>query len=239
MAPCAYWVDACDAPGAPWLVFLPGLTADHTLFDAQMSYFSGRANCLVWDAPTHGASRPYPLCFSMDDCARILHGIVQRAGAERPVLVGQSLGGYVAQVFLCLFPGEAAGFVSLDSAPLKRTYYPAWEVRALRHTKGMYLAVPWALLKPRQLPAVRRQLRARLCLSSIPVTPEGTRARHAGARPHLHAGRFGRFPNPCRSRLGRSSRASLLSHGRLLALRPRLLRTFHGAPVIHVPTLYR
>jgi len=143
-----YWVDTTAGPDAPWLVFLPGLTADHTLFDAQMEHFAGRARCLVWDAPAHGASRPYPLNFTMDDYARILRGILAQEGVERPVLVGQSLGGYVAQAFMDLFPGSAAGFVSIDSAPLKRKYYPTWEVKALRHTKWMYLAIPWGMLKP-------------------------------------------------------------------------------------------
>lgn len=143
-----YWIDDTAGDEAPWLVFLPGLTADHTLFDAQMDYFSGKARCLVWDAPAHGESRPYPLDFTMDDYARILRGILEAEGIERPILVGQSLGGYVAQAYLDLFPGSVAGFVSIDSAPLKRIYYPDWEVAFLRHTKGMYLAIPWALLKP-------------------------------------------------------------------------------------------
>ena len=144
----AYWVDATAGEDAPWLVFLPGLTADHTLFDAQMAHFHGKARCLVWDAPAHGESRPYPLDFSMDDYARILGTMRCAEGIEHPVLVGQSLGGYVSQAFIDLFPGVAAGFVSIDSAPLKRRYYPTWEVKALRHTKGMYLAIPWPLLKP-------------------------------------------------------------------------------------------
>ena len=144
----AYWVDAKAGVDAPWLVFLPGLTADHLLFEAQTAHFSGRANCLAWDAPAHGESRPYPLDFSMDGLARILHDILGVEGIEHPVLVGQSLGGYVSQAYLDLYPGEAAGFVSIDSAPLKRKYYPTWEVKFLRHTKGMYQAIPWALLKP-------------------------------------------------------------------------------------------
>lgn len=143
-----YWVDATASSNAPWLVFLPGLTADHTLFDAQATYFSGKYRLFVWDAPAHGESRPYPLDFTMDDYARILHDILQAEGVASPVLVGQSLGGYVSQAFIDLFPGETAGFVSIDSAPLKRKYYPTWEVKFLRHTKGMYQAIPWALLKP-------------------------------------------------------------------------------------------
>lgn len=143
----AYWVDATAGPSAFWLAFLPGLTADHTLFDAQLAHFSGKVNTLVWDAPAHGESRPYPLDFTMGDLAHILHDILEFEDVMHLVLVGQSLGGYVSQAFLDLYPGTAIGFVSIDSAPLKRRYYPTWEVKALRHTKGMYQAIPWALLK--------------------------------------------------------------------------------------------
>ncbi|MDO4536836.1 MAG: alpha/beta hydrolase [Coriobacteriales bacterium] len=145
----AYWVDAASRDADDlWLVFLPGLTADHTLFDAQIAHFVGKARCLVWDAPAHGESRPYPLDFTMDDYARILHEILQVEGCAWPVLVGQSLGGYVAQAYIDLYPGQVAGFVGIDTAPLKRVYYPSWEIKALRHTKGMYTAIPWGLLKP-------------------------------------------------------------------------------------------
>ena len=143
-----YWVSSEAGADAPWLVFLPGLTADHRLFDDQMKHFSSQANCLVWDAPAHGVSRPYPLVFTMEDLAHMVHDILEQEGATAPVLIGQSLGGYISQMFIELFPGRAIGFVSIDSAPLKRTYYPNWEVAFLHHTKGMYLSIPWGLLKP-------------------------------------------------------------------------------------------
>lgn len=78
----AYWVHRCGQD-APNVVFLPGLTADHRLFDAQIAHFSGasdgkaRANCLVWDPPSHGASRPFALTWSLEDVARALHGILE------------------------------------------------------------------------------------------------------------------------------------------------------------------
>lgn len=143
-----YWVDATAASPEPWLVFLPGLTADRRLFDDQLAYFSGSVNCLAWDPPAHGTSRPFTLDFTMDDMARMLAGILDAEQVERPVLVGQSMGGYVAQAFCDLFPGRAVGLVSVDSAPLKRCYYPTWEVKFLRHTRWMYQSIPWALLKP-------------------------------------------------------------------------------------------
>lgn len=143
----AYWVSRDVDAIRPWLVFLPGLTADRRLFDKQVDCFSGRANVLVWDPPSHGASRPFSLSWSLDDMATWLHSILQKEGAARPVLVGQSMGGYVSQAYLHLFPDDAAGFISIDSAPLDASYYSAWELAALRHTKLMYLSIPWGALK--------------------------------------------------------------------------------------------
>ena len=143
-----YWVSEKVDPTLPWLVFLPGLTADHRLFERQIAHFESRANCLVWDPPAHNESRPFELDFTMDDMARWVHDILAAEGVDSPVLVGQSMGGYVSQAFIDLYPGEAAGFVSVDSAPLKSKYYPRWEVVALRHTKGMYQAIPFPILKP-------------------------------------------------------------------------------------------
>lgn len=140
-----YWVSG-RADDAPWLVFLPGLTADHRLFVGQIEHFRSRAKCLAWDPPAHGASRPFTLGWSMDDLARMLRGILLREQVKQPVLVGQSMGGYVAQVYLDLFPGKASGFVSIDSCPLGRTYYTAPELWALRHMLGVYLSIPWGLL---------------------------------------------------------------------------------------------
>ena len=142
-----YWVSRTNPDShAPWLVFIPGLTADHTLFEPQLTHFAASANVITWDAPAHAASRPFPLSFTMDDFARWLHAILQAEGAHRPILAGQSLGGYVSQAFMDLFPGQAAGFISIDSAPLKKRYMAKWEIWALRHTRLMYLSIPWKLL---------------------------------------------------------------------------------------------
>lgn len=140
-----YWTGGPGA-GAAWLVFLPGLTADHRLFDKQVEEFEPKFNCLVWDAPAHGASRPFALKFSMDDLADWLHAILEREGARHPVLVGQSMGGYISQVYMERYPKTVSGFVSIDSCSLKRKYYTGMELYLLKHTEGMYLAFPWKLL---------------------------------------------------------------------------------------------
>lgn len=141
-----YWTNVWQA-GRHTLVFLPGLTADHRLFDAQIEHFSRDWNVFVWDAPAHGRSRPFALGFSLSDKARWLREILAAEGVERPVLVGQSMGSYVAQSYLELFPDAAAGFVSIDSAPLQRSYYSAAELWLLKRMEPVYRAYPWRLLQ--------------------------------------------------------------------------------------------
>lgn len=141
-----YWV--WDVPGErPWLVFLPGLSADHRLFEKQIEEFKADYNLLVWDAPGHGSSRPFRLDFPLADKAEWLHSIMACEGISRPVIVGQSMGGYVAQALMEKYPDCPAGFVSIDSAPLKRKYMKKWEIYTLKNTKFMYSVYPWFLLK--------------------------------------------------------------------------------------------
>ncbi|MBQ1343027.1 MAG: alpha/beta hydrolase [Firmicutes bacterium] len=141
-----YWRSA-PRPGRPGLVFLPGLTADHRLFDKQVPFFEDSYDLLVWDAPGHGLSRPFELDFSLMDQAAWLHDILEIEGLERPVVVGQSLGGYVAQCYMERYPGSLAGFISIDSAPLQRSCVTAAELWLMKNAGPFYRAYPWQKLK--------------------------------------------------------------------------------------------
>ena len=145
-----YWVNDLLAGGGGThsltLAFLPGLTADHRLFDGQVTHFEGRLPLFVWDAPGHAASRPFTLDFDLPQKARWLHDILAREGVARPVIVGQSMGGYVGQAFTELFPDELAGFVAIDSAPLQRDYVSGWEIWLLARMEPVYKYYPRKML---------------------------------------------------------------------------------------------
>lgn len=140
-----YWISE-TIENKPWLVFLPGLSADHNLFEKQITYFAEKYNCFVWDAPAHGLSRPFPFTFSMVDMADYLHAIFRKENIASPVLIGQSLGGYISQVYMDRYPNSTAAFISIDSCSMSQKYYSKWELALLKHTKWMYLSIPWKLL---------------------------------------------------------------------------------------------
>ena len=132
----------------PQLVFLPGLTADHRLFEKQTEFFEGKYPVFVWDAPGHSASRPFELTFTLMDKAGWLMEILTAEGFDRPVIVGQSMGGYVGQAFAERFPDRLSGFISVDSAPLQREFVTAAEIWLLKRMEPVYRHYPWkSLLK--------------------------------------------------------------------------------------------
>ena len=66
--PCGdihYFVEKQAKDDKIQLVFLPGLTADHRLFEKQIEYFEGKYKVFVWDAPGHAASWPFSFDFTL------------------------------------------------------------------------------------------------------------------------------------------------------------------------------
>lgn len=148
MGPIHYWISRKPEETKGTLVFLPGLTADHRLFEKQAEYFKGKYNIFVWDAPGHASSWPFTLTFTLMDKARWLDEILTREHFLAPIIIGQSMGGYVGQAYAQLYPQRLRGFVSIDSAPLQRKYATAIELWLLKRMEPVYRHYPWkSLLK--------------------------------------------------------------------------------------------
>lgn len=187
LTPCGpihYWVEKAGSADLPQLVFLPGLTADHRLFQKQTEWFQGRCPLLVWDAPGHGASYPFELTFSLSDKAGWLREILRREGFHRPVLVGQSMGGYLAQMYCQRFPTEPAGFVSIDSAPLQRSYFTAAELWLLKRMEPVYRIYPWSRLLKDGTRGVAVSGCGRRLMREIMMTYDGNQPRYARLAGH-------------------------------------------------------
>lgn len=184
--PCGvihYYADIRDTD-EPTLVLLPGLTADHRLFDKQIAYFEGRMNLLTWDAPGHAASWPFALTFSLSDKAAWLHDILEREGVKNPVLVGQSMGGYVAQAYAQQYPEHIRGLVSIDSAPLQRQYMTGIEIWLLKRMEPVYRVYPWKSLLKAGTNGVAVTGYGRSLMREMMMTYDGDQARYAQLAGH-------------------------------------------------------
>lgn len=141
-----YWISNPINKDHFSLLFLPGLTADHRLFEKQIEYFENKYNVFVWDAPGHASSWPFNLSFSLMDKAKWLDEIICTECIQKPVIVGQSMGGYVGQAYCELNPYKLKGFIAIDSAPLQREYVSSLELWLLKRMEPIYRFCPWKLL---------------------------------------------------------------------------------------------
>lgn len=182
--PIRYWIGADAVQKAPQLVFLPGLTADHRLFDRQTAYFEGKYPLFVWDAPGHAASWPFALDFRLEDKTRWLEQILLREGFDKPVLVGQSMGGYVAQMYAQLYPDRIRGFVSIDSAPLQREYVTAAEIWLLKRMEPVYRKYPWKSLLKSGSTGVATSEYGQKLMREMMMVYDGDQARYAKLSAH-------------------------------------------------------
>ncbi|WP_026508147.1 alpha/beta fold hydrolase [Butyrivibrio sp. MC2013] len=179
--PIHYWYNTeCFGADAPiQLVFLPGLTADHRLFDLQIRHFEGRFPVFVWDAPGHAVSWPFDLSFSLRDKAVWLDEILREIGFDHPVIIGQSMGGYLGQMYAQIFPDKLRGFVSIDSAPLQRRYMTGIEIWLLKRMEPVYRHYPWKTLLRQGTEGVATTEYGRELMLEFMMTYDGDQERYA------------------------------------------------------------
>ena len=98
-----YWRSATWDAGKDTIFFLHGLTADHSMFEGQIPAFAPDFKLLTWDTPAHGKSRPFAN-FDFGDTSEYIRSILDTNSVDQVILVGQSLGGYLAQSFIKRYP---------------------------------------------------------------------------------------------------------------------------------------
>jgi 3-oxoadipate enol-lactonase len=90
------------------LVFLHGVGGSHAVWDRQLPYFAARGyQTLAWDQPGYGGA-PVVEPYDLEHVAAVLAG---QLPAEPSVLVGHSMGGFIAQEVYARFPGHVKALV--------------------------------------------------------------------------------------------------------------------------------
>lgn len=118
--PLHYWVGG--ETGRPTIAFLHGATMDHRMFNAQLPVMLDGHRVLVLDARGQGRSQPVGLERpTIEDYVDDVLAVLDDAGIGRVVLVGQSMGAYVAQHTVLRSPDRVEALVVIGSTPIAFT----------------------------------------------------------------------------------------------------------------------
>ncbi len=128
------------------IFFFHGLTADHTMFEAQLDYFEGKYNLIAWDAPCHGKSRPFDK-FSFDITTEIILQIMAENNVAAVAAVGQSLGGYYIQALIARHPEKVKAFIGIGTSPYGIDYYSRSDIFWLKQVEWIGMCCPEGFLK--------------------------------------------------------------------------------------------
>lgn len=140
-----YWIGGNQRSDAKCLVFVHGMTADHSMFDKQVNYFLNECKIITLDLPLHGESRYYK-DFTFTNIADVLKNILTQENICKVVLVGQSLGGYVCQEFGVRYPEHVEGLVGVGATPFGYYYYPRRERFILSRVGYLSSLIPYKML---------------------------------------------------------------------------------------------
>jgi pimeloyl-ACP methyl ester carboxylesterase len=99
----------------PSVVLISGLGDRMRTWDAVQPTVATFARVLAYDRPGIGGSEPGPTPRTVSRMVDELHALLPRTGLRAPyVIVGHSLGGFVAQLYAARHPGDIAGIVLVD-----------------------------------------------------------------------------------------------------------------------------
>jgi pimeloyl-ACP methyl ester carboxylesterase len=108
----ATW-DVTGPADAPPIVFVHGALMGRSVWRPQIDALSDRYRCVTVDLPGHGTQRD--ISFDLDEAAEGVVAAIDAAAGGRTILVGLSLGGYVAMTVASRYPERIRGLVIAGS----------------------------------------------------------------------------------------------------------------------------
>lgn len=133
--------DVSGASNDHAIVFLHGMRVTRRMWQPQMEALASEFRLIAIDLPGHGSLRDEP--FTLDRAVAYVARVVDQAANGRALVVGISLGGYVAMEFGGRYPNKAAGLVIASASTEPRGWYNLpykLMSAAMAHLPGQWLS---------------------------------------------------------------------------------------------------
>ena len=122
------------AGSGPALLLTHGFTGSSADFAKNVEPLARENTVITWDLRGHGRSDcpADPAAYSVPLCVADMAALLAVAGAERAMLAGHSLGGFLSLEFLLAYRARVAGLILVDTGPGYRKDEPraGWNKRA-------------------------------------------------------------------------------------------------------------
>jgi pimeloyl-ACP methyl ester carboxylesterase len=97
------------------VVLLHGFLENKTMWDVYVTELSKRNRIITIDLLGHGKTESLGYIQTMEENADVVHEVISKLRIRKAILVGHSMGGYVALAFAELYPENMKGLVLLNS----------------------------------------------------------------------------------------------------------------------------
>ncbi len=99
------------------VVLLHGYLETMAVWDDFVKRISPHVRVVRIDLPGHGLSGSHPECNTVDFSAKVVYEALQKCGVREAVVVGHSMGGYVALALAAAYPEVVRGLALFHSTP--------------------------------------------------------------------------------------------------------------------------
>jgi pimeloyl-ACP methyl ester carboxylesterase len=114
------------------VILLHGFAEDGTVWDNQLNDLGAACRLIIPDLPGSGRSSALTSPITIEEMAAVIKGLLDREKIDRAILIGHSMGGYIALAFATLYPERLAAFGLFHS-----TAYPDSEDKRTTRRKAI------------------------------------------------------------------------------------------------------
>lgn len=105
-------------------VFIHGVGLNQKMFEKQVEALSPYVTCISFDLPGHGKSEKLKSPLKVEEVAHVIAGLCEQLNVNQYVVVGQSLGSWIAQHCAIVYPHHVIGVVNISGTPIEQQLNP-------------------------------------------------------------------------------------------------------------------